>query len=136
MIRARKIGPARAAFLAFAFLALAVRIAVPAGFMTKAPTNDLPFAIVLCTGQGMVSIEPGQSLADPEKSPPPGSERHDSPCAFAGHGAPIVAPLEFALGAVAYVDHVAAAPRAIADLAPGRGLPAPPPPARGPPILI
>src|SRR5688572_15014227 len=54
MIAARKIGPARAAFLAFAFLALALKIAIPAGFMAKAPTNDLPFAVVVCTGQGML----------------------------------------------------------------------------------
>ena len=44
-----------AVFTLCAFLALALKIAIPAGFMTKAPTNDLPFAIVLCTGMSLSS---------------------------------------------------------------------------------
>ena len=136
MIRARKTGPARAAFLVLAFLALALKAAIPAGFMAAAPTNDLPFAIVLCTGQGMVSLEPGQGLGDHEKHPAPSGKAHDSPCAFAGHGAPALAPLAFGMEAAPYAVHAAPALAAAVDLAPGRGLSAPPPPARAPPALI
>ncbi|MFN3514982.1 MAG: hypothetical protein ACK41C_18195 [Phenylobacterium sp.] len=123
----------RRLWLALATLALALKIAVPAGFMA-APTNDLPFAIVLCTAQGATVIEPGAPLPH-EGGAPSAPEKHDPPCAFAGHGlnAP-PAEADFA-GRAEFAAYAPPPIRALTHLAPGRGLAAPPLPARGPPSL-
>lgn len=123
--------------LAFVALALAVKLVVPAGFMVGSPKVGAGFPLVLCTSQGMVVIAAkdgiGQSQA-PDKAPDNKSD-HDHPCAFGGHGvvaapalALLAAPVEFARYRIM---PVARAP----SLAPGRGLAAPPLPARGPPPI-
>jgi hypothetical protein len=114
--------------LTLAVLALVVKVAVPAGYMVDTTTGGAP-AIVLCTAQGAVTITPETHHGAPE-SPAKG---HDMPCAFAGHGAAFVAaePLTVAL-----IEHAAYAPLApvpTVEAVPGRGLSAPPLPARGPP---
>jgi len=123
---ARRSNIGRRVFLALAVLALAFQVLVPPGFMV----SDGPsHAIVICTGHGSVTA----SLDDhgrPAKSP---KDNSDHACPFAGHGgtplllspqsverAIVVPPLDGAVGPVA-------------DLAPGRGLAAPPPPSQGPP---
>ena len=128
----------RRVFMTLAVLALAVKVAVPAGFMAAPRLAQSPFALVLCTGQGAMVLGADGTLhkaGEPAKTPE-GKSGHDTPCAFAGHGQgaltaalAVAAPVSF----VAY--RVAQVPEA-ADLAPGRGLAAPPPPNRGPPILI
>ncbi|MDP3746888.1 MAG: hypothetical protein Q8Q88_07535 [Phenylobacterium sp.] len=125
----------RGIFMMLAALAVALKVMIPAGFMTRTATNDLPFALVLCTAQGAVAVEPSQ--AAPEHDDGGDAADHDSPCAFAGHAATAPAPSPVAIGVVefvAYRRHVA--PIAPVDLAPGRGLAAPPLPARGPPSLL
>jgi hypothetical protein len=126
----------RHVFLTLAMLALVLKVAVPAGFMTAAPAaNALPFALVICTGQGPMTLAPGEALAGHQKSPA-GKTTHDSPCAFAGHGVGAAAPNLIDAVAVEFVAYRAAQNSPLVDLAPGRGLAAPPLPARGPPILL
>jgi hypothetical protein len=126
----------RGVFLALAILALALKVMVPAGFMTQAePRNGLPFALVLCTGQGPLVVQPGDAL-DPHDKSPADKPGHDAPCPFASHGATAPPPSTLA---VAKVEFVAYRPMALAravDPVPGRGLAAPPLPARGPPSLL
>ncbi|WP_332772775.1 hypothetical protein [Phenylobacterium sp.] len=121
----------RGIFLMLAALAVALKVMIPAGFMTRTATNDLPFALVLCTDQGAVKVEL-------QTAPDHGDVAdHDSPCAFAGHTTAAPAPSPIATGVVefvAYRRHLA--PSAPVDLTPGRGLAAPPLPARGPPSLV
>ncbi len=126
----------RAAFLALALMAVALKVLVPAGFMT-APraTNGLPFAVVICTGQGAMVVEPGALMSHDKKAP---SEKpsHNPPCPFAGHGAATVAPSMVAVQAITFALYVEPVARPLLGLAPGRGLSAPPLPARGPPSLL
>ncbi len=70
--------------ITLAVLALALKIIIPPGFMPAAATADtLPFALVLCTGQGAVTVQAGQALPVGDK-PAPLKPAHESPCAFAG----------------------------------------------------
>jgi hypothetical protein len=87
-------------------------------------------ALVVCTGHG-----PLQASGDHDhrgKAPKPSS---DAPCAFAGHH---VAPAP----AITYVSAPRSPARplrvakAMIDQTPGRGLVAPPPPSRGPPVRL
>lgn len=126
----------RAAFLALALIAVALKVLVPAGFMTApGPTNGLPFSVVICTGQGAMVVEPGDPMSHDKRTP---SEKpsHDQPCPFAGHGAATVMPSAITVQAVTFAVYVEPAARPVMGLAPGRGLAAPPLPARGPPSLL
>lgn len=125
--------------MVLAALALAIKIMIPAGFMTaKAPVNDLPFALVLCTAQGAVVIQPGET-ATSQSQDDHGSDTksaHDSPCAFAGHATSAPPPNLLDARAVEFVAYRAPTAIQVVHLAPGRGLAAPPLPARGPPTLL
>ena len=138
MARTRVPSPplARALFLAMAFMALALRVMVPAGYMAASPTNDHPFAIVLCSGDGQMTVQPGQALPGHDDKQAPGKDGQHAPCAFAGLAAGAVAPDLAATIPVVLESHPSPLSAAARDLAPGRGLPAPPPPARGPPSLL
>jgi hypothetical protein len=129
-------GLSRCAFLTLAILALAFKIVVPPGFMAARPTNDLPFAIVLCTGQGTVTVNTGEALPTHGDSEAPAKSNHESPCAFAGQGVSAPPPALQAIGKVEFVAFAPFAVRTPPSLAPGRGLAAPPLPARGPPSLL
>jgi hypothetical protein len=112
-----------------AMLALLVQVLVPQGFMV-ARQGGLP-AVVICTGHGPV-LSRDDLGGHPVKSPKAGA---DMACGFAGHGLGLAAspPL------MASQATVWSAPLLIAssaDLAPGRGLAAPPPPSQGPPNPI
>lgn len=127
---------ARDAFLVLATLAIALRIMIPAGFMTAPePRNGLPFALVLCTGQGPLVVQPGDSLGHHDKAPADKSG-HDAPCPFAAHGVAAPAPSALSVAKVEFVAFTPAPPVRVAHLAPGRGLAAPPLPARGPPSQL
>ena len=126
--------PRRSLFMALAGLALFLKILIPPGYMAAPPKADGPaFALMLCTAQGMVMVDPAD--LDAQGGPVPAEDdgaRH-SPCVFAGHG--LNAPAtSLILGEVVMFTppaiHGLAAP---AEVVPGRGLAAPPPPARGPP---
>jgi hypothetical protein len=129
-------GPWRQVLLTLAILAVALKVLIPPGFMAAAPSNDLPFAIVLCTAQGALTIGPGESLPAHGKSDQPAKSSHDSPCVFAGHGLGAPPPTPADLGPAEFVAYRAPVASTPPGLAPGRGLTGPPLPARGPPSLL
>jgi hypothetical protein len=119
--------PGVAALLAL--LALMIGLVSPPGFMVaargKTPT------IVICTGHGPEAI--AGNAGSPDQ--PHGKGRHDGACPFAGHGvgaAPTFADVSVRL---AFPPLAAEGPR-VRDLAPGRGLAAPPPQSHAPPRLV
>jgi hypothetical protein len=115
--------------MTLAVLALALKVAVPTGFMVEARADAAP-AIVLCTAQGAVTIKAPAGHHGPDA---PAQTKHDAPCAFAGHGAAFVAAEPLSVTAVEFAAYAPFAPVAAVEAAPGRGLSAPPLPARGPP---
>lgn len=119
----------RRVFMTLAVLALALKVAAPAGYMVDASASGAP-AIVLCTAQGAVMIKP---QGDHHRGPEAPGKAHDAPCAFAGHGAAFLAAEPVDGRIVAAVVYAPFAPPAAAEAVPGRGLTAPPLPARGPP---
>lgn len=119
----------RAAFLALAFLALLVKVTVPAGFMLATPQSGSGFPLVLCTGHGPLESKTADQKGGETKA------HSDAPCAFAGHAAPPKPALGAEVpqtSAIAYTRQTATP----ADLIPGRGLAAPPPPSQGPPLSL
>lgn len=128
----RGMGQTRQQFmLALAALALAVRLLVPAGWMPS--FNAGHSTIILCTGAGMAE---GWVDADGKihKSSPEAGGKGFFPCVFDC--------LSLALGAfglglflAAALDHTRTKLFAHYVIGIGRGLAAPPPPARGPPVL-
>jgi hypothetical protein len=121
-------GFVRQAFVGMAFLALFLKVAVPPGYMIGPQSTGFP--IEICTGHGGVTI-PGKGDAPADQKSKP-----DSPCAFAGHGLGFAPP---PIGGVSAQVQVAFAPLASPtpyDLAPGRGLAAPPPQSHAPPSLL
>ena len=116
--------------------ALMLKVLVPAGFMVGPPSSGLPFPLVLCTSQGPLVVDGGEALpGHHEGGRAPGGQAHDSPCAFAGHGAGAPPPSDLPVAAIAFVAFREPAPTLAPDVAPGRGLAGPPLPARGPPTL-
>jgi len=115
--------------MTLAVLALALKVAVPTGFMVEARADAAP-AIVLCTAQGAVTIKAPAGHHAPDA---PAQTNHDTPCAFAGHGAAFVAAEPLTVTAVEFAAYAPFAPVPAVEAVPGRGLSAPPLPARGPP---
>ena len=119
---------ARGAMLVLAFLAVALKIMFPPGFMVG---SSLAAPIVICTGQG-----PAMAMMDGG-----GHHRHqdvphqggDHVCPFAGHGATPLTP-NFGVPIVAVQPVAVAVLDTYATVAPGRGMAAPPPPSHAPPI--
>ena len=109
----------------FAAICLVVSMLVPAGFMV-AQTAAGP-SIVICTGHG-VWTPASDNHGAPAKAP---AGEH-AVCAFADHGGAMLGPQVLALAPqLAVYDPPRSA--AVADIAPGLGLAAPPPPSQGPP---
>ncbi|MBQ1562956.1 DUF2946 family protein [Caulobacter sp.] len=128
---------ARDAFLVLATLAIALKIMIPAGYMPgMEPRNGLPFALVLCTGDGARMVEPGQSLAGHKGDSQDKKAAHDGGCPFASQGAAAPPPTVTATDAVQLVAYLAPPTPLERAVAPGRGLAAPPPPPTGPPALL
>ena len=111
-----------------AVLALLINVVVPQGTMVASAAAGP--ALVICTGHGPMAL-PGPDGAPAQKGKAAG---HDGTCAFAGHGLASAPP---PLPPIARADFAPAPPvrLAAADLAPGRGLAAPPPPSHAPPVL-
>ena len=127
----------RGVCLTLAALAIALKVLIPAGFMTAAPINDLPFALVLCTGQGAMVIAPGDALPGEKDPGMADNETHNTPCVFAGQALGAPAPNLLDATRVEFVTYTRTSPPVSpVALAPGRGLAAPPLPARGPPSLL
>lgn len=108
-----------------AAMALALQVLVPPGFMAARTASGAP-AVVICTGHGPLKA-PGDAPAKPERSA-------DHLCVFAGHAAAPPPPASLAL-TEARVEPAVQTALIAPDLQPGRGLAAPPPPSRGPPVL-
>ena len=126
-------GPLRSLLLTLAVLAVALRVLIPTGFMVRSDAEG-GFPLIICTGQGEVIVKPG-ALGGQQEAPSDG-EQHDSPCAFAGQGVAAALPQFADVRPVVFSAFTPRAPRLHRDLAPGRGLAAPPLPARGPPLTI
>ncbi|GAA4767369.1 hypothetical protein GCM10023219_11240 [Stakelama sediminis] len=130
-------GLTRAAMLIAALTALAYTLAVPPGFMTMRGA-DGGVQIVLCSGHGPMTAAtmamPGMDMGHHGKG-----DQHDKgsdmQCPFAGHAAPSMssgpAPAPFE-ARIAYTPWPVLP---VTGAAPGRGMSAPPPPSRAPPIL-
>ena len=119
--------------MTLAVLALAFRVAVPAGYMLDTKAEGAP-AIILCTAQGLVSLDAHDG--HPAAPDAPTQAKHDTPCAFAGHGTAFVAAEPLTAVAVEFAAYAAPTPAAAAYAVPGRGLVAAPLPARGPPQAV
>ena len=132
MIRAARqsTGLMRHVWLTMATLAIALKIIIPPGFMAGPPTSDLPFALVLCTAQGAM-IAAGSGDHDTDQTP----ASADAPCLFAGLAA-APPPVLTDAGAIEFVAYDFRPQTVAPDLTPGRGRPAPPLPARGPPTQL
>lgn len=119
---------ARRVFALLLLCVLAIRVAIPSGFMPVADAHGITISV--CTGQGAVQA----FLPIPQRD---GS--HDphgpatAPCAFAvGLGGPLLDPTDSALHATLPQSFDPPRPHAMADMTVHR-LAAPPPPAQGPP---
>lgn len=122
-----------------AVLALALKVLVPPGAMIAGPSDGASFPLVLCTGHGPLTVDSATLFGgtDAGKKAPADKSPHDAPCTFAGHGAVAPTPDLHVFERVTFVVFEAAPQtRAQPDLIPGRGLAAPPLPARGPPSLL
>ena len=115
--------------MGLALLALFVQVLAPPGFMVERQGGRT--TIVLCTGHGPV-LTLSDLTGHPTKTP---KSKPDAPCAFAGHGAAAAPPMVAFIGRPLERAGDASGPARL-DLAPGRGLAAPPPPSQGPPGRI
>jgi hypothetical protein len=121
----------RSVGLMLAVFAVSMKVLVPSGFMVApSASGDLPFALVICTGQGAMTIK-----APGDHTPAPAKTSHDV-CPFAGNAVGAPAPSLVAAADVEFVAYrLPVSPSQVA-VTPGRGLSAPPLPARGPPRLL
>lgn len=116
-----------------AMVALGLKILIPPGYMAAPPQAEGPgFSLVLCTAQGMVDMSATGDAPAPEDDDD--GARH-SPCVFAGHSVAAAPPSLLSAQSAEFQPVTAPRPDLSDDIAPGRGLAAPPPPARGPPHL-
>jgi hypothetical protein len=108
-----------------ALLALTINALSPPGFMMSRGQGGP--AIVICTGHGPATL-PGHGDG------PGHTTGHQQVCPFAGHGL-ASSPPPLAVIARDRFAREAIVATAGTDLAPGRGLAAPPPPSQAPPIV-
>lgn len=138
MIRAARqsTGLMRHVWLTMATLAIALKIVIPPGFMAGPATNDLPFALVLCTTQGAMMVSTGDALPAHQDGQDETQTAKDAPCLFAGLAAAPPPPVLTDAGAIEFVAYDFLPQTVAPDVTPGRGRPAPPLPARGPPTQL
>lgn len=119
----------RRAALTLATIALVLKIAIPPGMMVGPPqvTAGLDIPLVICTGHGMLVI------SEPGSPKQPGHRHTDAPCAFASSNATSTPLLMAAISEPVRIEFVIPPTAGADDLAPGRGLAAPPPPSHAPP---
>lgn len=110
-----------------AFIAIAVRAFVPAGYMVGSVGPSQQVAIYLCSGhEAVLDLSKGQT---PQRQD--GSDQN-APCVFAA-AAHFATPVAF-FETPAPLARESTAHYQVAAIAPGRGLAAPPPWATGPPL--
>lgn len=117
-----------------ALLAFLLAALVPAGFMPVVSARTGGLTIILCTGNGAVAVS-ADALGTDGTSKAPVAPGHELPCIFAALGASLLAPPLLALPLVLPLPR-AAEPAPLRQVRSGRGLPAPPPPATGPPVTL
>lgn len=125
---------------AFALMAMIVRGLVPAGYM-MAPSAQPGHLIdiVICHGDGseytraVLDLSTGKTI-DPSKQPTDSDAGKHSACPFAttAHFPLPTASQKFVRPELANAPYRSF----LAGIVPGRGLAAPPPPARGPPLTL
>lgn len=112
--------------LTLTMLAIILKLMVPPGFMIADTGAAIPLTI--CTGHGPLVLD-----SDAVKTPKAPAHKIDAPCTGAGNVTPPGPPL----GAILAAPFLWAAPvlgaGLVPDIAPGRGLAAPPPPSQAPP---
>jgi len=113
----------RPGLLVLAFAALLLQAMIPAGYMVGSASSP---GLVICTGHGALTSQdhPGGAPAT----------SHEAACVFAGHGLALATPVFDRVPTPVVIDRTPATVRA-REQTPGRGLAAPPPPSRGPPLL-
>jgi hypothetical protein len=110
-----------------ALAAVALKVLIPSGFMVAQTRGSFP--LVICTGHGPLNLSGRPDPIHGKKS------TSDAPCAFSGHVA-TTPPTSFVVSAAVGPAYLAPAIDRRGDLAPGRGLAAPPPPSQGPPRSV
>jgi len=113
-----------------AFLALALQLMFPPGYMAAEPGQAHGFPIVICSAQGQTVVDWGVGGAAHKTAP---AHKTNAACPFAGHSVATGAPAPVVVATPVAFAHAieTVAPYAVF---PGRGLAAPPPPAIGPPL--
>ena len=129
--------------LALTVMAMAMRVAIPGGYMVAAPeaNRGLP-QMVICTGQGAMAVAVDAeghlvktSLKPASKPAHQDKDRPDHPCAFSGTAAAAqTSSLALPLAQVRFSQDIPL-PLASAQR-PGLGLAAPPPWTTGPPSIL
>ena len=115
--------------IVLALMALAMRVAVPSGFMLAAtPDHGLP-QLVICTGHGPLLL--GADRHGPADAPQKQDASHT--CVFAAGHAPGPPPERLTTLQPASAGSDIVLVSSLADQRPGLGLAAPPPPSQGPP---
>jgi hypothetical protein len=118
----------RRVFMLAAFLALALQLMFPPGFMAAAPGQAQGFPIVICSAQGQTVVD-WDFVGHKSKAP----AKTNAACPFAGHSVISSAPEPVVVATPVAFVHAVPQIRPYAVF-PGRGLAAPPPPAIGPPL--
>jgi hypothetical protein len=126
----------RHVFLTLAAFALVLKVMIPTGWMVGPSNDGLPFPLVICTGQGAMTLATDQAAADQQAPNAPAHEKSvkHAPCAFAGQGAAFESPAIVATAPVTFAFDLVTPPPATPHRA-GPGITGPPLPARGPPTL-
>jgi hypothetical protein len=128
---ARRILRLKPALLGLAFVAMLLRMLVPAGFMIASSATGAP-TLVLCDGFAPpAAVEPVRGMAGMHHSPRHEPDhRREAPCPYAAMAAPVLPPLPVPFGPPTPAAPASLAPffaRAVAD--PAAILP----PSTGPP---
>lgn len=110
------------------FVAASLSAMVPSNVMAARSPDGAGMSIVLCTGHGMVTL-------DSDGQPVDGEAEGGQPCPFAAAGqAALATPMSTGEPVVFPALTIHELPSSA--VTPGRRLPAPPPPATGPPELL
>lgn len=131
-------GPFRLLMM-FALIAMAIRAAVPVGFMLSADP-DRWIVVTMCSGTGPMQMALNLETGEHREGEAPAHEDqgkavHHAPCVFAAAATP-APPASVAIFAPPIQVFAAALPAFPESVAVGRGLAAPPPWATGPPIHL
>lgn len=136
----------KAVFAAIALFAIALRALVPAGYMIAPRAEDGAVVMALCSEHGttqvridlrtgeVITAESGDAAQGPAQGDDPAAKKWSAPCVFAAAAA--LAPPAFGPGVPARVNAPAIEASAVAHVAPGRGLAAPPPFSTAPPAQL